>query len=613
MTTLASACATPRNTASTSSSSVWSNFLPSFFMDTLCKAFLLDNPDRSGHDNGDDALFCWTSAAAFGVSVVLATYSARRSDGGRRGSHWNHDDASSHQQQKQKQKQYPPRHERFSVMYANRNASQGMVGSRGQAALAPPIPYLHHFLACLNDPCDPETNPSGHVALCVAENKLVLDLLAERFLQSNGTGFADSSVYTYNSMLGMPIAREAAAYFLARHFLQLGEPQSSSQQQQQQQPQFTPQQALQQIPPQCLGLGAGCAALINHVFFLLGEPGDVCLIPKPYYAAFENDMNLIAQIEPFGVDQAQPALGPTVKELHAAYQKAPKAPKFLLLTNPNNPLGTIYAPHVIRNAIQWARQHDMHVVMDEIYALSTHSTTAGPADAKFQSVIRLLDNDLGTDVHVLWAVSKDFGASGLRCGLLYTHNHVLMEGLATLSIFTCVSGPIQYLVAELLTDDVYVDFFLAESRRRLRASYDKCVSKLTEMVIPYIPAVAGMFVYADFSSLLPERSFEWERCLSAILYKHARVVLTPGESQRDVNPGMFRICYAWVSPAVLDIAMERLSRTVARLRRMDAQDWTLAAQAVAGNDVSGAADNNDKSSNDLSTRTILRAFAGVLD
>lgn len=51
-----------------------------------------------------------------------------------------------------------------------------------------------------------------------------------------------------------------------------------------------------------------------------------------------------------------------------------------------------------------------------------------------------------------------------------------------------------------------------------------------------------------------------------------RIVLTPGESQRDTTPGMFRICYAWVSPEVLEIAMERLSRLVVKIRRMDWDD-----------------------------------------
>lgn len=56
-------------------------------------------------------------------------------------------------------------------------------------------------------------------------------------------------------------------------------------------------------------------------------------------------------------------------------------------------------------------------------------------------------------MHFLWAVSKDFGASGLRVGIIYSQNEIFMQGLATANIFSCVSQPVQYLFAELWTDD----------------------------------------------------------------------------------------------------------------------------------------------------------------
>jgi 1-aminocyclopropane-1-carboxylate synthase len=191
-----------------------------------------------------------------------------------------------------------------------------------------------------------------------------------------------------------------------------------------------------------------------------------------------------------------------------------------------------------------------------------------------------MNNDLRDDVHMLWAVSKDFGASGLRVGILYSQNEKFIAGLANVNIFSCVSGPMQYLVAELLTDDPFVDSFLDESRRRLLTSYRICTIKLEEMVLPYVHPEAGLFVYVDFSSLLPEKTFEWERKLVDLMFQYARVVLTPGESQRDPKPGMFRICFAWVSPVVLGMAMERLSRLVAKIRRFDWVD--LNERSLAG-------------------------------
>lgn len=202
------------------------------------------------------------------------------------------------------------RHERIPIKDADH--SVGEISSRGQSALSPPIPYLSNFLVCLQNPCDPARNPKGHIPMCVAENRLVLDMLAERFMQV-GTAtatFSDSSVYCYNSFLGMPVAREAAAYFLARRFLYPDDPD------------LAPDVALQHVHPNHVALGAGGAALLSNLFFLLGETGDACLIPAPYYAAFENDMNLVAGVQPVGIVQADPMQGPTDAELDRALARA---------------------------------------------------------------------------------------------------------------------------------------------------------------------------------------------------------------------------------------------------------------------------------------------------
>jgi aspartate/methionine/tyrosine aminotransferase len=257
-------------------------------------------------------------------------------------------------------------------------------------------------------------------------------------------------------------------------------------------------------------------------------------------------------------------------------------PRFLLLTNPNNPLGIVYSPDTIRRLVEWGRCRDMHVIVDEVYALSTHP----PYQRAFQSVVKVLNNRLGHDVHLLYALSKDFGSSGLRVGMLYTQNDDLLDALPSVNIYTCVPGPIQYLVAELLTDDRFVESFLETSRNRLQYSYQICAQKLDEMVIPYVPAMAGVFVYVDFSSLIPSRRKteasrrEWETEFGRLVFRYARLVMTPGSVQHDPYPGMFRICYGWVSVDVLQIAMERLSRLVAKVRRLDWDD--LNERTLAG-------------------------------
>lgn len=127
----------------------------------------------------------------------------------------------------------------------------------------------------------------------------------------------------------------------------------------------------------------------------------------------------------------------------------------------------------------------------------------------------------------------------------------------------------QMVVSEILTDDHFIYDFLEQSRWRTRCSYELCIRKLDEMVVPYVTAKAGIFVYADFSSLLPDQTAEGEARFSSLLLDAARIIMTPGQAQHDLKPGMYRICYAFVTPELLEMAMQRLDKLVGRIRRWD--------------------------------------------
>jgi 1-aminocyclopropane-1-carboxylate synthase len=187
----------------------------------------------------------------------------------------------------------------------------------------------------------------------------------------------------------------------------------------------------------------------------------------------------------------------------------------------------------------------------------------------FESVLRVMKNNLGHDVHHLWALSKDFGSSGFRIGTLYTQNTHLLSSLANLNIFSSVSHPMQMILSEVLMDDNFIYSFLDRAREKIRYSYYFVTRKLDEMVIPYVKAKSGIFVYVDFSALLPSQTPEGEEKFASLLLDAARIIMTPGQSQKDLKPGMFRICYCFVSLDVLEIAMNRLDKIVGKMRRWD--------------------------------------------
>uniref|UniRef100_A0A7S1C0P6 Aminotransferase class I/classII large domain-containing protein n=1 Tax=Corethron hystrix TaxID=216773 RepID=A0A7S1C0P6_9STRA len=452
---------------------------------------------------------------------------------------------------------------RNNGIFESEDGASYRIGSRGIECLRPALPYLGAFIKCCEDPCHPKTNPSGYIALCVAENKLIQERLALRLMPENcsGEAFSDTVAYCYSNMLGLPGAREAVARFLTRKFLRSGENSEHKM------VSDVNNQAQTKVDPQHVVLSGGAASIISNILFALCEPGDAVLIPAPYYNAFENDMKLMAKCVPCPIYTSDPVKGPSPKELDsaaAAVVKRGLCLKVVLLTNPNNPLGVIYRRGVMLDCVKWARSKGLHTICDEIYALSCHQKNNA-----FESILKILDNDLRDDVHMIWALSKDFGASGFRAAFLCTQNVGLLNALGNLNIFTCVSHPIQLVTSDIFNDDLFVDSYLEEARLLTVKSKAICERKLDQMIIPYVKSEAGIFIYADFSAILPQPvTFSDEGRFSEILQNIAHVVMTPGSSQRETRPGMFRICYAWVSEEVLEIAMERISYIVFKIRKL---------------------------------------------
>lgn len=269
---------------------------------------------------------------------------------------------------------------------------------RGQRAALPPTPaHWAGFISCLQDPCDALHNPEGHIALCLAENKLVQEMLANRLMNSDTAvgAFRNPIVYGYNGFLGLPATREAVAYLLERRFLfaegrrrraassdftssvrddddldATARMSNTSRHGQEEVdgdddgfrssdtivPQARPSSPgpdPDRIDPDHCALGAGVASLLSHVLFILSQPSDVILIPAPYYSSFENDLQALAATVPWPVHMANPHLGPTVVELEAAALQAEReglSVRALLITNPNDPLGVVYRPTTITNA-----------------------------------------------------------------------------------------------------------------------------------------------------------------------------------------------------------------------------------------------------------------------
>ncbi len=196
------------------------------------------------------------------------------------------------------------------------------------------------------------------------------------------------------------------------------------------------------------------------------------------------------------------------------------------------------------------------MIVDEIYALSVFG------EREFVSVASLRPQ-LRDGVHIVWAFSKDFGASGLRCGVLISENQAVLEAVGGLAYWSACSSHTQHLLSELVADDAVVDEHIAGMRVKLGQAYRRVTGALDALDITYLAAEAAFFLICDLRSYLASPSWEAERGLWRQFLDEANVNITPGEACRINEPGFFRLCYASESGDAVAEAIARLGRALA--------------------------------------------------
>ena len=387
--------------------------------------------------------------------------------------------------------------------------------------------YLIAHTERLDDLWDAEANPGGYIPMAVAENKLVWDLLEPKFADCRDLVH---SAVGYDDFRGSDQFRRRLARFLRRTFL--GD----------------------RVEADRLAVVNGAGSALELLFFALCDPGDGVLVPTPSYQGFWMDLETRDEVVIVPVHtRAADGFELTPGLLDEAIATAGRPVKALLYTNPNNPIGRVDPPAKVDELLTWGERRGVHVVADEIYALSIFDGSAFVSGAELRS-------EMSDWLHIVWAFSKDFAVSGLRSGVIYTHNETLHRVIDELAYWLGTSGDTQSLLAQLIDDDRWVDAFLDESRRRLAAAYFEVSGVFDEHGIPYVPGGAGFFFLLDVRGFLSEQTWEAEHALWKRLLDEAKVNLTPGSACRNAEPGFLRVIFSAMPLQASRAGAERVAR-----------------------------------------------------
>jgi 1-aminocyclopropane-1-carboxylate synthase len=319
-----------------------------------------------------------------------------------------------------------------------------------------------------------------------------------------------------------------------------------------------------------IAFSAGASASLEVSSFILANPGDVVMIPAPSYPMYTKDLGIKSLIERYDLQthfeidalSSLARINTNILEnaLHEIESKE-KHFRILLLTSPDNPSGSIYSEKQLLEISNWCIKRKVHLIVNEIYALSQFDIKDNNASKEvfeFVSFAKIMAEQESEYLHLIYALSKDFSASGLRFGIIHSLNQKFLQALENVNIPHMVSNLTQWTVGEMFRDKLFIENYVKENKRRISETYLLVSKVLESLEIPFVPNKGSLFIWADFSKYLVGDSLDAEMNLWVHIFKETGVLLTPGIGFQHKKNGLFRIVHTAVPAPHLQMAMDKL-------------------------------------------------------
>lgn len=287
-------------------------------------------------------------------------------------------------------------------------------------------------------------------------------------------------------------------------------------------------------PNRVVVTNGGKHAVYNTLQTLLDD-GDECILPAPYWTTYPEAIRLAGGVPvEIATDEAA-GFRVTVDQLEAARTPATKA---MFFVSPSNPTGAVYPPDEVKAIGEWAVEHGVWVITDEIYEHLTYG------DATFSSMPTLVP-ELDDMCVVLNGVAKSYAMTGWRVGWLIAPPDVAKAAINLQSHQTSnVANVSQRATIEALTgDQSMIEMMLEVFTGRAQTMH----RMLTEIPgVTCLEPQGAFYCFPSFEAVLgrpiagktPKTTVE----LAEVLLDEAKVAIVPGEAFGA--PGYARLSFA---------------------------------------------------------------------
>ena len=278
---------------------------------------------------------------------------------------------------------------------------------------------------------------------------------------------------------------------------------------------------------------------VGHLGLALLDPGDTILVPDPCYPVFEAGAKIAdAKLEYYPLVAEHNYL-PYVAGIDP--EVADRA-KYMIVSLPANPVGSVGAPEVYEEIIAFAREHDLLIVHDNAYSDIVFDGEPGGSFLQYPGAL-----EVGVE---FFSLSKSFNVTGARIGFLVGREDVVSAFAKLRSqIDFGMFFPIQKAAIACLNgprDEVEAQRLKYQERR------DALCDGLEDLGWERPNAHGSMFVWAKLPG---GRTDSMAFCEE--LMEKAGVVVTPGASFGPSGEGHVRMALV-LPPDQIALAVEAI-------------------------------------------------------
>ena len=278
---------------------------------------------------------------------------------------------------------------------------------------------------------------------------------------------------------------------------------------------------------------------VGHLGLALLDPGDTILVPDPCYPVFEAGAKIAdAKLEYYPLVAEHNYL-PYVAGIDP--EVADRA-KYMIVSLPANPVGSVGTPEVYEEIIAFAREHDLLIVHDNAYSDIVFDGEPGGSFLQYPGAL-----EVGVE---FFSLSKSFNVTGARIGFLVGREDVVSAFAKLRSqIDFGMFFPIQKAAIACLNgprDEVEAQRLKYQERR------DALCDGLEDLGWERPNAHGSMFVWAKLPG---GRTDSMAFCEE--LMEKAGVVVSPGASFGPSGEGHVRMALV-LPPVQIALAVEAI-------------------------------------------------------